>query len=130
MQTPLIYLFGALLIAGIGLGGFPATVAAAPLTNNLVLWVDAEDLDGDGVAEGLGESGLSGAFVTTWVDKAPDRGVNTATQGITADQPLLQLGAQNGRPVVRFDGVDDFLQNTALTKFSSPLAQPTEMYLV
>jgi len=106
---------------------FAVMVQSAPLTNNLVFWADAADLDGDGVSEGALESGLSGGLVTTWVDKAPDRGVNTATQGTLANQPLLVLGALNSLPVVRFDGVDDFVQGTA---FTSALHQPTEMFIV
>jgi len=114
---------GAIAIAA----GFPVAADAGPITNNLVFWVDADDLDGDGVAEGALESGLSGGLVTTWVDKAPDRGVNTTTQGTLANQPLFVLGGLNGRPVVRFDGLDDYLQSGL---FTSALAQPTEMYIV
>ena len=116
-----------LTVTAVCVMGLIGIAQSAPLTNNLVFWADADDLDGDGVSEGALESGLSGALVTTWVDKAPDRGVNTATQGTLVNQPLLVLGALNGRPVVRFDGGDDFLQSTA---FTTVLHQPTEMFIV
>lgn len=43
-------------------------------------------------------------------------------QSVSADRPTLKLAIQNGRPVVRFDGVADLL-TAAFT-----LAQPAEIY--
>lgn len=43
-----------------------------------------------------------------------------AVQTATAKQPVLLDDGQNGRPVVRFDGVDDYMQRV----YAAPLAQP------
>jgi type II secretory pathway pseudopilin PulG len=46
-------------------GGFtPISIPGA------MLWLDGDDLDGDGAAEGTSESGLSGTNVLTWADKS------------------------------------------------------------
>ena len=75
---------------------------------NLALWLDAADLDGDHVQEGLGESGLAlGNQVQVWRDKSGNG--RDAAQTATENQPLLVLASQNGLPVVRFDGMGDGL---------------------
>lgn len=53
-------------------------------------------------------TGLSdGAAVSQWDDSS---GANRhATQGTAGNQPTYQTGEMNGRPVVRFDGTDDYL---------------------
>ncbi len=75
-----------------------STAEAARFTP--ILWLDANDLDGDKVAEGSGESGFSGAFdqVDRWVNKAggPDA---TSNGGF---RPLYLTGHLNSLPVVRF----------------------------
>ena len=45
--------------------------------------------------------------VTTWADRSGQG--NHATQSTTAAKPLFKTGIAGGRPVVRFDGVDDYL---------------------
>lgn len=79
--------------------------AQVPVTSGLRLWLDAQDLDGDGVAEGLGESGLSGIAVTSWGDKAGT--ADNATQGNVAKQPIYLTSGFGGAslPSVLFDGV-------------------------
>jgi len=48
-----------------------------------------------------------GQALTTWLDES---GLgNNATQATAANKPLYKTNIQNGRPVVRFDGVNDFL---------------------
>jgi hypothetical protein len=106
---------------------FSGSTLAAPLTNNLVFWTDAADVDGNGAGQGLSESGLSGNHVTNWVNKAPINGAPQAAQTTLSLAPVLVPNSLNGLPVVRFDGVDDFLQSAA---FTSALHQPTEMFLV
>lgn len=55
----------------------------------------------------------SGDPVATWSDLSPAK--NDATQATAAKKPTWQTGVLNGKPVVRFDGVDDFLSlGTAL----------------
>lgn len=70
---------------------------------NLRLWLDGADLDGDGSVEDLGEAGLTGNVIDTWVDKS---GGNTAT-AVGTEQPILIPGTLNGNAVIRFDGFDD-----------------------
>ena len=72
------------------------------------LWLDAADLDGDFVQEGWAEAGLEmGTQVRVWADKS---GLGRhAVQTDVDNQPLLQLGAQNGLPAIRFDGTGDGL---------------------
>jgi Ca2+-binding RTX toxin-like protein len=72
------------------------------------LWLDAADVDGDGVREGLGESGLNlGNQVQLWRDKS---GLGRDAVQLNSDlQPLLVLGGQNGLPALQFDGMGDGL---------------------
>jgi hypothetical protein len=71
-----------------------------------VLWLDADDVDGD--------FSSGGAFVggTTWVDKSAAGGAH-ATQSQDARLPVVVAGVQNGRSVVRFDGSNDFMDIAA-----------------
>jgi gliding motility-associated-like protein len=54
----------------------------------------------------------AGTAVTQWNDQSG--GGRNVTPGATANRPALSAGALNGLPVVDFDGVDDYLRNTAL----------------
>ena len=73
-----------------------ATVFLPSSINGLVLWLKADSLalaDGDAV--------------TTWTDSS---GLgNNATQAVVDNKPLYKVNIINGKPVVRFGGVDDFL---------------------
>lgn len=113
-----------LLTAGLSLGGLliasPSAWAQSspPATGGLVYHLDANDLDGDGTAEGLGEDGLNASNeVTTWVDKAAADGQQNAGAVTTggATLPTLQPSSLNTMPVVRFDGVNDVLQSANFT---------------
>lgn len=58
--------------------------------------------------------GLSdGAAVSTWSDLSGQG--NDATQTTATNQPTYRLNAINGRPVVRTDGVDNFLNVNGIT---------------
>ena len=62
------------MLTGVGLVlvGLPVAVMADPPamgSANLVFHLDASDLDGDTIEEGLSEGGLSGTSVDTWADK-------------------------------------------------------------
>jgi hypothetical protein len=70
-----------------------------------VLWLDANDVDGDGTPEGAGESVLSSGRVTTWMDKSG--GGRNATQSDTTLQATIVSSGLNDLPTVRFDGTDD-----------------------
>jgi len=88
-------LFGVLVLALLAPAG---TVRAALLpsqVNDLVFWVDASDIDGNGQPDGLS----GGAPIGEWVDKASG---NNASQSTSTLQPTLNLGAVNGLPAVTF----------------------------
>lgn len=68
---------------------------------DLTLWLKADAI-----------TGLSdGDPVTTWPDSGPAG--NDATQGTASEKPTYQTGEINGLPVVRFDGVNDWLASAA-----------------
>ena len=71
----------------------------------LTLWLDAEDLDGDGVAEGALESGLSnGSEIDQWSDKSGN--ANHVTADVDSQRPNYVLSDQNSLPTVEFVGND------------------------
>ena len=51
--------------------------------------------------------------VTTWPDSSGNG--NDATQATAGKKPLYKVGIQNGLPVVRADGTDDFMSLTGMT---------------
>jgi len=53
-----------------------------------------------------------GSSVQTWSDRSGNG--NNAIQATGANRPQIKSGVQNGKPVVRFDGINDGL-NTSLT---------------
>ena len=81
------------------------------------LWLDAADVDGDGVREGYGESGLNlGNQVQMWRDKS---GLGRDAVQLNPNmQPQLLLGAQNGLPALQFDGLGDGLTARGLPTLS------------
>jgi len=79
----------------------------------LNLWVKADQI-----------SGSDGMAVATWLDLSGKN--NHLTQATSAYQPLLKTGIINGKPVVRFDGVNDYLDRT----FLADLPQPNTIFIV
>lgn len=78
-----------------GAGDDVITVNAVPAAysplniSGLQIWLDADDLDGDGVAEGAGEAGLSGTLVDQWSDKSGNN--NHAIAPTTGNRPTLNV---------------------------------------
>lgn len=72
---------------------------ANALAQGLVLWLKADAITG------LADTDP----VASWVDSSGNN--NTATQGTAGARPVFRTGMVNGLPVVRFDGVDDFLES-------------------
>src|SRR5262249_3683840 len=73
------------------------TVAAGALpTNGLAVWLRAD-----------AGTITSGSALSQWSDQSTNN--RHATQGTAGSQPTLVNGVINGLPVVRFDGVNDFL---------------------
>lgn len=64
-----------------------------------------------------------GAAVSSWADSSG--GGHTAAQATGSLQPVYKTNIVNGKPVVRFDGVDDYLTATIVSD-----AQPTQWFLV
>jgi hypothetical protein len=87
----------------------------SPLVLEPALWFDAAQLTGL----------VDNDPVGSWTDASGNG--RHAVQGTGAAKPTYKTAALNGRPVVRFDGVDDWLQTAA---FGAALAQPTTITLV
>ncbi|MEO6279813.1 PA14 domain-containing protein [Roseateles sp.] len=82
--------------------------------SNLSLWLDAADLDGDGVQEGIAEAGhTADGRVAMWRDKSG--GAHDATASNGAFEPTLVLDGMNNLPTVRMDGLDDRLSLSLAT---------------
>lgn len=77
------------------------------LRSNLVLWLDANDIDGDGIYT---DNPASGSPVSSWVSKDPSTNVFSATQATATNQPLYIANLNNGLGAVRFDGVNDYMK--------------------
>ncbi len=75
----------------------PASAQTLTVTNGLQLWLKADA----GVTAAAGK-------VTAWQDQS-GKG-NNAGQTVADTSPLLVNDAINGKPVLRFDGLDDFLE--------------------
>ena len=81
-----------------------STLAPIIPTSSLELWLDGNDLDGDGDPEGLSEDGLTGSVVDLWTDKS---GNLRDAAGVTGRSGLdLRDAAVNSRAVVRSSGQD------------------------
>lgn len=78
----------------------------------LKLWLTADAL-----------SLSDGDPVSAWPDSSGQG--NTATQATGAKQPLYKAAQVNNRPVVRFDGIDDWVKTAAFA-----LPQPSTVYIV
>ena len=79
------------------LGG-PKLWRPADLGASLALWLDADDAS---------TITLNGSTVSQWDDKSGNgRNVSQAT---AANQPTYTLNGLNGKPVLTFDGIDDFM---------------------
>ncbi len=74
---------------------FTVGVSSAPLTDGIVLHLDA------GTIEGIAD----GAPVTKWSDYSGK--YNDATQSVPDYKPTYKANAVNGRPAVAFDALDD-----------------------
>ncbi len=98
-------------------------VAAAPggVTAGCALWFDAADggtLFQD--LEGTQPVARSGDPVALWKDKSGHG--RDVSQGAVAQRPTCQFDVQNGRAVVRFDGINDVLSRAAAGLTNTPLS--------
>ena len=90
-SVPVILLLAGISIVGSGLA------QTLDVTNDLRLWLRAD----------AGVTTNPGGGVTQWVDQSTNG--NNAIQATDTQAPLLINSALNNRPVLRFDGADDFL---------------------
>jgi hypothetical protein len=82
-----------------------------PLTLSPALWLDASDDATLFDAASGGSLPSDGNDVARWEDKSGNN--RHFTQSAPAACPHRQTNIQNGRPVVRFDGSDDFIEMVA-----------------
>ncbi|TAE83807.1 MAG: filamentous hemagglutinin N-terminal domain-containing protein [Alphaproteobacteria bacterium] len=95
---------------------FQSIHGSVNLGSNLALWLDADDIDGDGISEdnaeaglftGVGDCGSAITCVGTWRDKSGN--ARHATQSIVANRPRFMSNIVNGLDSVLFDGMGDVL---------------------
>ncbi|MEL0005429.1 MAG: LamG domain-containing protein, partial [Opitutales bacterium] len=89
-----------------------------PSTYGPSLWLDATDIDGDGIID----SSISGP-ISSWNDKSGNN-IN-ATQSNADNKPTVSSSVLNGNSVVSFDGTDDYISSTGLN-----ITQPYSIFLV
>ncbi len=90
----------------VGLGGSRRGFSPKQIVG-LALHLDAAKITGLAAGDPVG----------TWSDLSGNG--NTATQATAAKQPSYQANVLNGKPVVRFDGVDDYFDLTIFLSISS-----------
>jgi hypothetical protein len=73
--------------------------------SGLVLWLDAEDPSNNGTQF------PDGTALATWKDKSGKAAVFTQSTGSL--QPIYKTNILNGKPIVRFDGVDDYMPSVS-----------------
>jgi hypothetical protein len=100
---------------GIGLGLSGYRLASGPsfqptLISGLELWLDASDLSTLYQSSGGSLAIADGDPVGEWRDKSGT--LRNAVQASGTNKPALKLSILNSLPVVRFDGVNDFLSNS------------------
>jgi trimeric autotransporter adhesin len=92
---------------GVGYTGPRPSIAGIA---GLKTWLDAADIDGDGISEGSSESTLSGVgSVAAWNDKSGNN--NTLTSVGASSQPTYVSNGLNAFATVRFDG-NDLMRST------------------
>ncbi|AQT70034.1 Alpha-L-fucosidase [Anaerohalosphaera lusitana] len=82
----------------------------------LQFWLDGNDLDGDGVAEGSGEAGISDGYAESWTDKSAS-GADVSASGTA--RPAIGSWPVNGKQAVRFVGNDDLMTGSNCPSGSS-----------
>ena len=87
----------ALAVSLVSAGLLNSNAQVLTVTNGLQLWLKAD----------AGVSTNAGGAVTQWADQSLNG--NNALQAVDASAPLFVANAQNNRPALRFDGVDDYL---------------------
>ena len=76
-----------------------------------VLWLRADSPTA--VLNATGQPASSGEDIANWNDESGTS--NHSQQGTMTRRPILQAGVLDGKPALRFDGIDDFLQIANIT---------------
>lgn len=94
---------------GLGVSGFRlATSGFSPRTlSGLQIWLDASDLSTVFQSEGGSYASADGDPVGYWMDKSGNAW--HASQASGTNKAAFRTNVQNGRPIIRFDGVNDYL---------------------
>jgi hypothetical protein len=92
---------------------YPTSTFTPLQVPGLVAW-----FKGDGIT-GLADA----APVTTWIDSSGQG--HDVTQATSGNRPTYRVNAVNSKPVVRFDGTNDYLKSSAFT-----LNRPTTVIVV
>ncbi len=87
--------------SGITYSGFTQCSGGTIVTNGLKLWLDADDIDGDGVVEGLNEDGLTGSDVNVWKDKSGNGADCISVSG--SGLPTLNENLFSGKNALEFN---------------------------
>ena len=97
--------------------GSSECVGGEIVTDNLKLWLDANDVDGDGASEGMGESTLNGSEVVVWADKSGNGAdvIEVEGQGL----PNLVQNQFNGQSTLQFsrEGQDVLVHDLGADKW-------------
>jgi hypothetical protein len=96
-------------------GTWPIASVAPTQIAGLQLWLDAADASTLFNATTGGSLVAADGGVARWEDKSG----NAAHATIASNGPTRKTGARNGRDVLRFDGVNNFLQTGAISGLNS-----------
>ena len=101
------------------------TVSEPTEVAGCVLWLDAEDIDGQD--DGTLGNPANGDPVATWVDKSGRS--HDVSQSTGADRPTLIASVVGGKPVVRFDANNEYLTRSDALGFSGNSAMTVFMVI-
>ncbi len=87
--------------SGLEYNGFTQCSGGTIVTNGLKLWLDADDIDGDGVVEGFSEDGLIGSDVSIWKDKSGNGADCISVTG--SGLPTLNENLYSGKNALEFN---------------------------
>jgi hypothetical protein len=96
-------------------GTWPSAFVAPTQITGLQLWLDAADASTLFNATTGGSLVAADGGVARWEDKSG----NAAHATIASNGPTRKTGVRNGRDVLRFDGVNNFLQAGAISGLNS-----------
>ena len=101
------------LTGAVGVPWYPTTIPSCSL------WLDAADAS---------SMTVSGTNISEWRNKSTEfAGLFDYGQSAASSQPLLVASEVNGKPVVRFDGSDDYLKGSGSITQITPAATNDEM---